>query len=116
MGAFVRHRSSRMSQPRAQLLGQHFQYHGSNIVMRHALTGERQQAIEKEVYRFGCRFVSALRPDLLHLCSAELDSLPVTGVMEAVSREENAVSRRELHDMPFVSGPGEHSRGQSTPT
>ena len=95
-------------------LRQHFQHDRSNIVMRRVAIGEGQLAIEDEIHRFGCRFAPALCPHLLDLGGAKLDSLPVAQFMKTVAREQNAVSRAELHDVPFVSGAGEHSRGEST--
>ena len=92
-------------------LGQHFQRDRSNIVMRRAAIGERQLAGEDEIQRSGCRRVSALCPNFLHFGGAELDSLPVAQFMKTVGREQNAVSRAELHDVPSVSGTPEHSRG-----
>ena len=82
--------------------------------MRHAPVREGHLAGEDEICRLGCRFVPALCPNLRYLDGAELDSLPVAQFVKTIGREQNAISRDELHDVPSVSGTREHSRRQAT--
>ena len=85
-------------------LRQHFQHHGTYIIVRRGAIGKGQLALEDEVHRFGRRFVSALCPNLFDLGGAELDPLPVAQFMQTVAREQNAVSRAELHNVPSIGG------------
>ncbi len=58
--------------------------------------------------------MAALRPYLLHLGGAQFDSLPIAQFVQTITREQDAVSVAELHDMPFVCGSREHSRSEPT--
>ena len=66
------------------------------------------------IKRFGCGFGLALRPEFGQAIGAELIAFGIERFVEAVGREQDRVSRRELNEVLFIGGAGKQAGREST--